>query len=72
MPDSAVLREGVERFVLVEESHTARSSEYRKVPVVTGRAAEGRVEVVLGQVYEGDRVVTRGAHELGPYLRRPC
>jgi cobalt-zinc-cadmium efflux system membrane fusion protein len=68
VPAAAVLREGAERFVLVEEASTAGSSEYRKVPVVPGRESGGRVEVLAGGVYTGDRVVTRGAHLLGHFF----
>ena len=68
VPSAAVLREGVERFVLVEEANAAESSEYRKVPVVVGRTAGGRVEIVGGGVFPGDRVVTRGGHELAPFF----
>ncbi len=68
VPTTAVLREGVERFVLVEEANAVASSEYRKVPVVVGRAAGGRTEIVAGGVFTGDRVVTRGGHELAPFF----
>ena len=68
VPAAAILREGVERFVLVEEVNAAGSSEYRKVPIVAGRESAGRVEIVAGRLYPGDRVVTRGAHELGPFF----
>ncbi len=68
VPSAAVLREGVERFVLVEEASAAGSSEYRRVPVVVGREAGGRVEILAGGVFPGDRVVTRGGHELGPFF----
>ncbi len=68
VPAAAILREGVERFVLVEEANAVGSSEYRKVPVVVGRAAGGRVEIIAGSVFAGDRVVTRGGHELGPFF----
>ena len=68
VPAVAVLREGVERFVLVEEASSAGSSEYRKVPVVVGREGGGRVEILAGGVFPGDRVVTRGGHELGPFF----
>ncbi|MBA4064529.1 MAG: hypothetical protein C0501_12610 [Isosphaera sp.] len=68
IPADAVLREGVERFVLVEDAKTAGSSEYRRVPVVVGREGGGRVEILAGDVFPGDRVVTRGGHELGPFF----
>jgi RND family efflux transporter MFP subunit len=67
-PAAAVLREGAERFVLVEEATTAGSSEYRKKPVTVGREAGGRVEILGGGVFPGDRVVTRGGHELAPFF----
>jgi membrane fusion protein, heavy metal efflux system len=68
VPAAAVLREGVERFVLVEEANAAESSEYRKFPVVVGREADGWVAILGGHVFPGDRVVTRGASLLGPYF----
>ena len=68
VPSAAILREGAERFVLVEEATTAGSSEYRKKPVALGRESSGRVEVLGGGVFPGDRVVTRGGHELSPFF----
>lgn len=68
VPAAAVLREGAERFVLVEEATTAGSSEYRKKPVAVGRESGGRAEVLAGGVFPGDRVVTRGGHELAPFF----
>lgn len=68
VPARAVLREGAERFVLVEEASAAGSSEYRRVPVAVGRESGGRVEVLGGQLFPGDRVVTRGGHELAPFF----
>jgi RND family efflux transporter MFP subunit len=68
VPSAAVLREGAERFVLVEEASAAGSSEYRKKPVVVGRESGGRVEILGGQIFPGDRVVTRGGHELAPFF----
>lgn len=68
VPAAAILREGAERFVLVEEATTAASSEYRKKSVAVGREAGGRVEVLGGGVFPGDRVVTRGGHELAPFF----
>jgi RND family efflux transporter MFP subunit len=65
VPVSAVAREGVDRFVLVEEASAAGASEYRKKPVALGRRSGDRVEIVAGELFPGDRVVVRGAHELG-------
>jgi cobalt-zinc-cadmium efflux system membrane fusion protein len=75
VPAAAVAREGVDRFVFVEEANAAGASEYRKKPVATGRWAGGRVEILAGELFPGDRVVVRGAHELGglfaPGVLRP-
>ena len=65
VPVAAVAREGVDRFVFVEEASAAGASEYRKKPVATGRRIEDRVEILAGELFPGDRVVVRGAHELG-------
>jgi RND family efflux transporter MFP subunit len=50
--------------VLIEETATARGSEYRKQNVVVGRQTPELIEVRGGQLFPGDRVVTTGAHEL--------
>jgi RND family efflux transporter MFP subunit len=68
VPAAALLREGAERFVLLEEASTAAASEYRRVRVVPGRESGGRVEVLSAGVYPGDRVVTRGGHLLGGFF----
>lgn len=64
VPVAAVAREGVDTFVFVEEANAAGASEYRKKSVALGRRAAGRVELLAGEVFPGDRVVVRGAHEL--------
>jgi cobalt-zinc-cadmium efflux system membrane fusion protein len=65
VPFAAVAREGVDRFVFVEEASAAGASEYRKKSVALGRRTDGRVEILAGELFPGDRVVVRGAHELG-------
>jgi membrane fusion protein, heavy metal efflux system len=64
VPTSAVFSDGAERYVFVEETSTKMSSEYRKKTVVIGRQTATATEVISGDVYPGDRVVTRGGHEL--------
>ncbi len=64
VPTAAVFSDGAERYVFVEETSTKTSSEYRKKTVVIGRQTRDVAEVVSGDVYPGDRVVTRGGHEL--------
>lgn len=68
VPVEAVGREGAERFVFVEEADTHGGIEYQRKPVALGRRAGGRVEVVAGEVYPGDRVVVRGVGQLGGYF----
>jgi membrane fusion protein, heavy metal efflux system len=62
VPETAVLRVGAERFVLVEEG----PGQYVRQNVVVGRAAGGLVEVRDGELYPGDRLLTTGSHELAP------
>jgi multidrug efflux pump subunit AcrA (membrane-fusion protein) len=66
VPAAAVLHDGAERFVLVEEG----PGQYVRQNVVTGRQARGLVEVRDGQVVPGDRVVTVGGHELAALFGR--
>jgi RND family efflux transporter MFP subunit len=68
VPASAVLNNGTEWFVLVEEAATARASEYRKRNVAVGLKADGLAEITAGDVYPGDRVVTTGGHEMANFL----
>ncbi len=64
VPAAAVVSDGAERYVLVEEG----PGQYVKQNVVIGHTARGRVELLAGQVVPGDRVVTRGSHELGGFF----
>lgn len=64
VPEIAVARDGAERFVLVQEESTDRSSQYIKRNVVVVRHAAGKVQFRAEQVFPGDRVVTVGTHEL--------
>ncbi|MFM8289552.1 MAG: efflux RND transporter periplasmic adaptor subunit [Planctomycetaceae bacterium] len=64
VPESAVFSDGAERFLLIETSRTRQGSEYRRRPVVLAGTFRGEAQVVGGQIVPGDRVVTRGGHEL--------
>lgn len=64
IPRNAVFSDGAERYVFVEETSTKETSEYRKKPVVIGWQTSTLVEIKSSDVYPGDRVVTRGGHEL--------
>ncbi|MEX1231390.1 MAG: efflux RND transporter periplasmic adaptor subunit [Planctomycetaceae bacterium] len=64
VPAASVFSDGAERYVFVEETATKSGSEYRKKPVVIGWQTRDVAEVISGDIYPGDRVVTRGGHEL--------
>jgi cobalt-zinc-cadmium efflux system membrane fusion protein len=68
VPADALITEGAERYVLVEETATAAASQYQKQNVVVGRRTSEFVEIRAGNVYPGDRVVTRGSHELAGFF----
>ena len=68
VPAGAVVNNGLERYVLVEEAATRRAVEYRRQNVVVEGAAGGRVFLREGAVFPGDRVVTKGSHELSTFF----
>ena len=70
VPISAVIRDGAERFVLVEEEQTQVASTYQKQAVVLGQRMGTLIEVRGGNLFPGDRVVTRGSHELGSFFTK--
>lgn len=68
VPFTALVNDGVDRFVLVEEASAAGVSEYRKKSVVVVRETPDLVEVRSPDLFPGDRVVTQGGHELGTFF----
>lgn len=68
VPFTALVNDGVDRFVLVEEASAAGVSEFRKKSVVVVRETPDVVEVRSPDLFPGDRVVTRGGHELGTFF----
>jgi membrane fusion protein, heavy metal efflux system len=71
VPIQSVFSDGLQSYVFVEEAFTKASAEYRKRNVVLGKreltpspTGPMYVEVMQGDVYPGDRVVTQGGHEL--------
>jgi cobalt-zinc-cadmium efflux system membrane fusion protein len=70
LPLSSVVRDGAERFVLVEEEQTQAASSFQKQTVVLGRRTGEFIEVNGGNLFPGDRVVTRGSHELGSFFAK--
>ena len=68
MPQSAVQTNGTEHYVLVEAAATSRASEFVKRNVHLGRQGGGWAEILGGEIYQGDRVVTTGAHVLANFF----
>lgn len=68
VPTAALVDDGVDRFVLVEEANAAGVSEFRKRSVAVVRETAGVVEVRSADLYPGDRVVLRGGHQLGAFF----
>jgi cobalt-zinc-cadmium efflux system membrane fusion protein len=68
VPAVAVLSNGLDRYVLVEDESTDRAAEYRKVSVEVLRQSPAVAEVRSPGLLTGDRVVTRGAAVLGGYF----
>ncbi len=70
LPYSAVMRDGAERFVLVEQEQTKLASIYQKQVLALGTRIGAQIEVLGGNIFPGDRVVTQGLHELGGYFAK--
>lgn len=68
VPATALVNDGVDRFVLVEEANAAGLSEYRKRSVVVVRETPDVVVIRSANLFPGDRVVTIGGHELGTFF----
>jgi RND family efflux transporter MFP subunit len=68
IPAAALMIDGAERFVLVEETATKEGSQYTKKSVATGQRMGSHIEVVSGDIVPGDRVVTQGSHELAGFF----
>jgi RND family efflux transporter MFP subunit len=64
VPEAALVRQGAERFVFVEEG----PGQFQRQTVVVGRRQGDLVELVKGQLIPGDRVMTAGSHELATYF----
>lgn len=68
VPASAVVGEGGDRFVLVEDEATDKGSQFRRRNIVIDTLTSERVFLSGGDVFPGDRVLTRGAHILATYF----
>lgn len=65
VPAAALVNNGVDQYVLVEEASADGSSEYRKRNVELLSESSGRTAIRSPELFPGDRVVTTGSHELG-------
>ncbi|HBC60447.1 MAG TPA: hypothetical protein DC058_04425 [Planctomycetaceae bacterium] len=70
IPAAALIHDGAERFVLVEQEQTSEASTFRRETIVAGRRQGTAIELRGGGVFPGDRVVTQGSHVLGPWFAR--
>jgi len=68
VPTSALIDDGVAQYVLVEEAAAQKQSEYRRKEVTVVRRNTRFVEVRSAGLFPGDRVVTRGAQQLGGFF----
>lgn len=68
VPATALVDNGLEKYVLVEEADTKDGVEYRKQNVVVDGVADELVLLRDGSVFPGDLVVTEGSHELGSFF----
>jgi RND family efflux transporter MFP subunit len=68
IPLEALVRDGVDNYVFVEEENTKKASRYRKQSVVLGRQTREGVELRGGEIVQDDRVVTRGSRQLGSFF----
>jgi len=68
VPRSAIFRSGTERFVLIEQQQSKEASLFRRQPVVLGRQEGALVQVIQGELYPGDQVVTQGIQQLGGFF----
>ena len=68
VPEGALIHDGVEHYVLVEQSRTVEESELVRVRVAVGKRTDGWAEVLAGDVHPGSFVATRGSHELAGFF----
>jgi cobalt-zinc-cadmium efflux system membrane fusion protein len=68
VPITAVVSDGPERFVLVENAATAAASEYQKRSIVTGVQDGAWIQVLGGEIFAGDRVVTTGLPQMAAFF----
>lgn len=64
VPNDAIFSDGAERFVFVEVASTESSSELRKRPVLVGHSDSGQSQILGGDLYQGDQIVTQGGRQL--------
>ena len=65
VPVSAIIRDGAERFVLIEQERSGKASLFQKIPIAIGVHSGRYAEVTRGELVPGDRVMTQGSRQLG-------
>ncbi len=68
VPLSGVLRDGAERYVLVEQEEKKEGSEFKKQSINLGQRVGAFAEIRGGTLLPGDRIVTQGSHELSSFF----
>jgi RND family efflux transporter MFP subunit len=68
MPTAALVSDGIDHYVFVEESSAEKASTYVRRNVVVKSDVGKIARVHSNDLFPGDRVVTRGAHELAGFI----
>ena len=72
VPSSAVASDGVDRYVLVQtvapDKDGKKPTEYKKIRVVTGLHNDEWTQITGGDLFDKDRVVTQGVHQLSSFF----
>lgn len=64
LPAAALVDNGVDRYVFVEEAETPEHSQFRRQSVEVLRQSPDEIEIAGGAIFPGDRVLERGSHVL--------
>ncbi len=68
IPVAALVSDGAEKYVMVESAVAAKESTFQKRSVVTGVQTDDWVQIIGGDIFAGDRVVTTGLSQLATFF----
>jgi RND family efflux transporter MFP subunit len=68
IPTTALIDNGVDRFVFVVGATTKNADEFLRRSVEVVRTTPTLTEIRSADLFPGDRVVTRGSHQLGSFF----